>query len=172
MKAKTPSDSRTIMTTIVLTNETNAYNNMFGGDLLSLMDRACAIAAQRHAEAKVVTASVNHVSFSTPIPLGSTVEAIAKVSRAFGSSMEVFVDIWVDDAINHTKTKSNEGIYTFVALDEFMKPKKIPDLVPETEEEIVRYNSALHRRELSLLLSGRITPSEAVELRKMFTLDN
>ena len=105
MKAKTPSESKTIMTTIVLTNETNAYNNMFGGDLLSLMDRACAIAAQRHAEAKVVTASVNHVSFSLPIPLGSTVEAIAKVSRAFGSSMEVIVDIWIDDVIKKNKNQ-------------------------------------------------------------------
>ncbi|WP_295841508.1 acyl-CoA thioesterase [uncultured Apibacter sp.] len=167
MKAKTPSESKTIMTTIVLTNETNAYNNMFGGDLLSLMDRACAIAAQRHAEAKVVTASVNHVSFSLPIPLGSTVEAIAKVSRAFGSSMEVIVDIWIDDVINHRKIKTNEGIYTFVALDETMKPKKIPDLVPETEEEKTRYTGAIHRRELSLLLSGRITPSEAIELKKL-----
>lgn len=167
MKAKTPSESKTIMTTIVLTNETNAYNNMFGGDLLSLMDRACAIAAQRHAETKVVTASVNHVSFSLPIPLGSTVEAIAKVSRAFGSSMEVIVDIWIDDVINHRKIKTNEGIYTFVALDETMKPKKIPDLVPETEEEIIRYTGAIHRRELSLLLSGRITPSEAIELKKL-----
>jgi len=167
MKAKTPSESKTIMTTIVLTNETNAYNNMFGGDLLSLMDRACAIAAQRHAETKVVTASVNHVSFSLPIPLGSTVEAIAKVSRAFGSSMEVIVDIWIDDVINHRKIKTNEGIYTFVALDETMKPKKIPDLVPETEEEKTRYTGAIHRRELSLLLSGRITPSEAIELKKL-----
>ena len=167
MKAKTPSESKTIMTTIVLTNETNAYNNMFGGDLLSLMDRACAIAAQRHAETKVVTASVNHVSFSLPIPLGSTVEAIAKVSRAFGSSMEVIVDIWIDDVINHRKIKTNEGIYTFVALDETMKPKKIPDLVPETEEEKTRYTGAIHHRELSLLLSGRITPSEAIELKKL-----
>lgn len=167
MKSKSPSDSRTIMTTIVLTNETNTYNNMFGGDLLALMDRACAIAAQRHAEARVVTASVNHVSFSLPIPLGSTVEVIAKVSRAFGSSMEIFADIWVENPLNQTKIKSNEGIYTFVALDENMKPQKVPELIPETEEEIFRYKGAKQRRELSLLLSGRLKPSEAYELKKL-----
>lgn len=167
MKSKSPSDSRTIMTTIVLTNETNTCNNMFGGDLLALMDRACAIAAQRHAEARVVTASVNHVSFSLPIPLGSTVEVIAKVSRAFGSSMEIFADIWVENPLNQTKIKSNEGIYTFVALDKNMKPQKVPELIPETEEEIFRYKGAKQRRELSLLLSGRLKPSDAYELKKL-----
>lgn len=167
MKSKTPSESKTIMTTIVLTNETNAYNNMFGGDLLSLMDRACAIAAQRHAEAKVVTASVNHVSFALPIPAGSTVEVIAKVSKAFGSSMEVFADIWIDDSLKQTRTKTNEGIYTFVALDENMNPKKVPELVPETEEELFRYKGAQQRRELSLIISGRLHPSEAHELKKL-----
>ncbi len=167
MKSKTPSESKTIMTTIVLTSETNAYDNMFGGDLLSLMDRACAIAAQRHAEAKVVTASVNHVSFSIPIPVGSTVEVVAKVSKSFGSSMEVFADVWIDDALNQIKTKTNEGIYTFVALDENMRPKKVPELTPETEEEILRFKGAQQRRELSLLLSGRLDPSEAHELKKL-----
>lgn len=167
MKSKSPSDSQTIMTTMVLTNETNAYNNMFGGDLLALMDRACAITAQRHAEARAVTAAVNHVSFSQPIPLGSTVEVIAKVSRSFGSSMEIFVDVWVEDPLKQTKIKSNEGIYTLVALEENMKPKKVPELIPETKEEILRYKGAKQRRELSLLLSGRLKPSEAQELKKL-----
>ncbi len=155
------------MTTIVLTSETNAYDNMFGGDLLALMDRACAISAQRHAEAKVVTASVNHVSFFTPIPVGSTVEVVAKVSKSFGSSMEIFADVWIDDALNQVKTKTNEGIYTFVALDDKMKPKKVPELVPETEEEVFRYKGAQQRRELSLILSGRLDPSEAHELKEL-----
>ncbi|MDR1877143.1 MAG: acyl-CoA thioesterase [Flavobacteriaceae bacterium] len=167
MKTKTPSESKTVMTTMVLTNETNVYNNMFGGDLLSLMDRACAIAAQRHAEAPVVTASVNHVSFSLPIPAGSIVEVTAKVSKSFGSSMEVFADVWIDDPLNQIRTKTNEGIYTFVALDEDRKPKKVPELIPETEEEMLRHKGAQQRRELSLILSGRLNPSDAHELKKL-----
>ncbi|MGM5630431.1 acyl-CoA thioesterase [Apibacter raozihei] len=168
MKSKIPDDSKTIMTTIVLTNETNSYDNMFGGDLLALMDRACAIAAMRHSESKVVTASVNHVSFNKPIPVGSTVEVIAKVSKSFETSMEVFVDVWIDDPLKQTKTKTNEGIYTFVALDEKMKPKKVNKIIPQTDEEMKRYKGAQQRRELSLILSGKIRPNEAQELKKLF----
>ena len=168
MNPKTPKESQTVMTTIVLTSETNAHNNMFGGDLLALMDRACAIAAMRHAQCKVVTVSVSHVTFELPIPVGSTIEVDAKVSKAFGSSMEVFADVWIDDIFTHQKTKSNQGIYTFVAVNDDLRPVKVPELIPETEEERERFRGAQRRRELSLILSGRMNPKEADDLKKMF----
>ena len=122
-RIKTPKDSLTIMTNIVLPSETNALDNLFGGELLSRMDRACSIAARRHAEShQVVTASVNHVSFENPIPVGSIVKLQAKVSRAFKTSMEIFVDVWLDDPETQQLIKTNEGIYTFVAVDKNNRP--------------------------------------------------
>ncbi|MDR3273077.1 MAG: acyl-CoA thioesterase [Flavobacteriaceae bacterium] len=166
--SKAPRESQTVMTTIVLASETNAHNNMFGGDLLALMDRACAIAAMRHSQFEVVTVSVSHVSFDQPIPLGTTIEVVAKVSKSFGSSMEVFADVWIDDISTHKKTKSNQGVYIFVAVNDNMKPVKVPELVPETEEEKERFMGAQQRRELSLIMSGKLNPKEAIELKKLF----
>ena len=167
--AKTPAETRTIMTNIVLPNETNALGNMFGGELLSRMDRAAAIAAQRHSESTVVTASVNHVSFKYPIPEGGVVVVEAKVSRAFSTSMEIYCDVWLDNPITKEKIHTNEGIYTFVAVDEFNRPIPIPKIEPETEEEKLRFDAALRRKELSLILSGRMKPSESIELKKLFS---
>ncbi len=166
---KTPLQSLTVMTNIVLPNETNALDNMFGGEMLARMDRASSIAAARHSSSKVVTASVNFVSFENPIPLGSVVTLEAKVSRAFTSSMEVFVDVWIDNPITKERTKANEGIYTFVAVSENLKPiKGIPEIQPETLVEKQRYEAALRRRQLSLVLAKRMKPEEATELKKLF----
>ena len=97
MKAKRPSESLTVMTEIVLPNDTNNLNNLFGGQLLSWMDRCAAIAAHRHSRRIAVTASVNNVSFKQAIPVGSIVTLEAKVSRAFYSSMEVYVEVTMED---------------------------------------------------------------------------
>ncbi len=167
-KSKKPIDSLTVMTNIVLPNETNSLRNLFGGELLSRMDRAASISATRHCERRVVTASVNHVSFNHPIPEGGIVVLESKVSRAFGTSMEIYVDVWLDDPINQKKIQTNEGIYTFVAVDEFNRPIPIPQLEPETELEITRFDAALRRKELSLILSGRMKPTDSVELKKLF----
>ena len=104
---KTPKDSLTILTDSVLPGETNALNNLFGGELLARMDRAASISARRHSEQIVVTSSVNNVSFGKAIPIGTTVTIEAKVSRAFTTSMEVFIDVWVDDDIGK-KIKAND----------------------------------------------------------------
>ncbi|MDO4225529.1 MAG: acyl-CoA thioesterase [Bergeyella zoohelcum] len=168
-KTKKPSESLTIMTNIVLPNETNSLRNLFGGELLAKMDRCAAISAARHSGRRVVTASVNHVSFKHPIPEGGIVILESKISRAFSTSMEVYVDVWLDDPIAGTKLHTNEGIYTLVAVDEYNKPVSIPDLEPETEEEKKRYDAALRRKELSLILSGRMNPKDAVELKKIFS---
>lgn len=167
-KLKKASESLTIMTNIVLPNETNSLRNLFGGELLAKMDRCAAIAAARHCARRVVTASVNHVSFNHPIPEGGIVILEAKVSRAFSTSMEIYVDVWLDDPIANKKIHTNEGIYTFVAVDEYNKPVPIPQMEPETDLEKERYAAAFRRRELSLILSGRMTPKDSVELKKLF----
>lgn len=167
-KSKKASQSLTVMTNIVLPNETNSLRNLFGGELLSKMDRCASISASRHCERRVVTASVNHVSFDKPIPEGGIVVLESKVSRAFSTSMEIYVDVWLDDPINQKKIQTNTGIYTFVAVDEFNRPIPIPQMEPETEQEKERFHAALRRKELSLILSGRMKAADSVELKKLF----
>lgn len=168
MKAKTPSESLTVLTDYVLPGETNPLDSLFGGELLARMDRACGIAAQRHAENIVVTASVNHVAFNKSVPVGSVLVIEAKVSRAFGSSMEVYADVWRECMEKKKREKVNEGIYTFVAVDKKGNPTPVPPLKPETDLEKQRYDAALRRKQLSLVLSGRMKPDEATELKKLF----
>ena len=168
MEAKSPKDSKTVMTDLVLPSETNPLNNLFGGELLARMDRAASISARRHSRRIVVTASVNHVAFNRSVPLGSVVTVVAKVSRAFNTSMEVYIDVWIDDRESGSKTKANEAIYTFVAVDETGNPVKIPAIVPETKEEKVRFDGALRRKQLSLVLAGKMKPNDATELKALF----
>ncbi len=168
MQSKTAFQSKTIVTDIVLPSETNPINNLFGGELLARMDRAASISARRHSRRIVVTASVNHVAFNRAVPLGSVVMIEAKVSRAFSSSMEIYMDVWVEDRESGERIKANEAIYTFVAVDETGRPTKVPELVPETDLEKERYDAALRRKQLSLLLAGKIKPNEATELKALF----
>ena len=168
MKKKTPKESLAVLTEMVLPNDTNTLGNMMGGRLLHLMDIAAAIACHRHCNRVVVTASVNNVSFNQPIRLGDIVTLEAKVSRAFNSSMEVFIDVWVENNIKGDKIKCNEAIYTFVAVDQIGTPITVPELVPETDIEQQRYDGALRRRQLSLILAGKMKPEEATELKALF----
>jgi acyl-CoA hydrolase len=167
MQLKTAMSSLTVMTDLVLPSETNAINNLFGGELLARMDRAGCIAARRHSGEIVVTTSVNHVAFNKAIPLGSIVTIEAKVSRAFKTSMEVYLDVWINSD-GGTKVKSNEAIYTFVAVDKNGKPTAISKITPESKEEIERYNGALRRRQLSLVLAGKLKAQDATELKALF----
>lgn len=152
---------------IVLPNDTNVLGNLMGGQLLNWMDITAGISAQRHSRRVVVTASVNNVSFNHPIKLGDVVTIEAKVSRAFTSSMEVYLDVYVDLS-NGTKKKSNEAIYTFVAVDQNGSPIEVPELLAETELEKERYAGALRRRQLSLILAGKMKPEAATELKALF----
>ena len=168
MHAKTPEESKTIMTDLVLPSETNPLNNLFGGELLARMDRAASIAARRHSRRIVVTASVNHVAFNRSVPVGSVVTIEAKVSRAFKSSMEVFMDVWIEDRESGLRTKANEAIYTFVAVDESGRPVEVQELTPETDLEKQRFDAALRRKQLSLVLAGKMKPHDATELKALF----
>lgn len=168
MQPKTAKESLTIYTDMVLPSETNPIGNMFGGELLARMDRAASIAARRHSRRIVVTASVNHVAFNKMIPLGSVVTVQAKVSRAFSSSMEVFMDVFIEDRESGERSLSNEAIYTFVAVDESGSPVRVPELIPETELEKERFEAALRRKQLSLVLAGKMKPKDATELKALF----
>ncbi|HEX8269507.1 MAG TPA: acyl-CoA thioesterase [Flavobacterium sp.] len=168
MLPKHPSESHTVMTDLVLPSETNPLNNLFGGELLARMDRAASIAARRHSRRITVTASVNHVAFNRAIPLGSVVTVEAKVSRSFKSSMEIYIDVWLEDRESGIRTKANEAIYTFVAVDDTGRPIEVAPVVPETDLEKERYDAALRRKQLSLVLAGKMKPEEATELKALF----
>ena len=168
MQAKFPSESLTTMTDVVLPGETNPLNNLFGGELLARMDRAASISARRHSRRVCVTASVNNVVFNRAIPLGSVVTVESKVSRTFNTSMEIFIDVWIEDRESGIKNKANEAIYTFVAVDETGRPVPVPPIEPQTELEQQRYDAALRRKQLSLVLAGKMKPNEATELKALF----
>ncbi|WP_124979159.1 acyl-CoA thioesterase [Nonlabens xiamenensis] len=168
METKTPRESFTTVTDMVLPSETNPLNNLFGGELLARMDRAASIAARRHSRRIVVTASVNNVSFNRMVPLGSVVTIEAQVTRAFRTSMEVHMDVWVEDRESGQRTKANEAIYSFVAVDDTGRPVEVPSIVPESKEEKTRYDAALRRKQLSLVLAGKMKASEATELKALF----
>jgi acyl-CoA hydrolase len=168
MKSKRAFETLAITTKIVLPNDTNTLGNLFGGQLLAWMDVIASVSAHRHSKRVVVTASVNNVSFQKPIKHASIITLEAKVSRAFNSSMEIFVDVFVEDQVTGVLEKSNEAIYTFVAVDQNGGPIQVPELIPETEQEKERYEGALRRKQLSLILAGKMKASEASELKKLF----
>lgn len=156
------------MNELVLPNDTNTLNNLMGGRLLHWMDIAAAIAAQKHSNKIVVTASVDNVSFHHPIKLGDVVTLEAKVTRAFTTSVEVRLDVWAENIPSGTRFKSNEAYYTFVALAEDGKTVPVPPVSIETEEEKKLFDGALRRRQLRLILAGRMKPDEATELKALF----
>ena len=167
----TPNDSLTIMTELVLPNDTNYFGNLMGGRLMYWMDIAAALCAQKHCNAPVVTASVDNISFQSSIKLGNVVHIRAKVTRSFNTSMEVHLEVWGEDLVQQYKYKSNEAYLTFVALDPNGKPKPVKPVEPETEDEQKLFDGALRRRQLRLILGGKMKPNDATELKALFTKD-
>jgi acyl-CoA hydrolase len=165
---KHPSHSFTIMNELVLPNDTNTLNNLMGGRLLHWMDIAAAISAQKHCNRIVVTASVDNVSFKQPIKLGDVITIEAKVTRAFHTSVEVRLDVWAENIPTGGRVKSNEAYYTFVAIDQGGRTIPVPGLSPETAEEIELFAGALRRRQLRLILAGKLSPNDAPELKALF----
>ena len=171
LKAKSAKTSFTIMNELVLPNDTNPLNSLMGGRLLHWMDIAAAISAQKHSNLIVVTASVDTVSFKHPIKLGDVVTLEAKVTRSVNTSMEVRLDVWAENVPSGTRVKSNEAYYTFVAVDKNGKTIPVPEVLAETEEEKVLFEGALRRRQLRLILAGKMQPNDAPELKALFTKD-
>lgn len=161
-------DSLIQMTELVLPNDTNTFGNLMGGRLMYWMDIASALAAMKHCAAPTVTASVDNISFENPIKLGNVVHIEAKVTRAFNTSMEVHMKVWGEDPVQQYRYKSNEAFMTFVALDPNGNSRPVPPVIPETEEEKVLYDGAMRRRQLRLVLSGRMKPQDATELKALF----
>ena len=166
--SKHPRESFTIMNELVLPNDTNTLNNLMGGRLLHWMDIAAAISAQKHCNNIVVTASVDNVSFQHPIKLGDVITIEAKVSRAFNTSLEVRLDVYAENIPSVSRIKSNEAYYTFVALAEDGKTLPVPAIVPETAAEQELYDGALRRRQLRLILGGKMKANDATELKALF----
>jgi acyl-CoA hydrolase len=168
MEGKKASESIADMNEIVLPNDTNTFGNLMGGRLMYWMDIESAIAAMRHCNSPCMTASVDNLSFKTPIKIGNIVHIQSKVTRAFNTSMEIHVEVWGEDSLHQYKYKSNEAYFTYVALDPNGKPRPVPQLIPETEEEKKLYNEALRRRQLRLILSGKMKADDATELKDFF----
>jgi len=169
MNDKKVADSASTMTELIMPNDTNPLGNLMGGNLMRWMDIIGGVCAAKHAEAHVVTASVDHVSFSRPIELGDVITIKAAVTRAFNTSVEVYVEVFAANIKGHENRRSNHAYFTFVALDdESKKPQKVPGVIPLTRDEQELYDSAIRRRELRLVLSGRMKPAEASEIRNLF----
>lgn len=165
---KTASNSYTVMTELILPNDANTLGNLMGGKLMYWMDIAGGVAAQKHSNSQVVTASVDNISFNNPIKLGYTITIEAQVTRAFNTSMEVFLRVYGEDFQTHQRYMSNEAYLTFVALGANGKPRSVPELIPQTEQEKQLFDGALRRRQLRLILGGKMKPEEAGELKALF----
>ena len=170
-KKKTCSASKVTMTEMVLPNDTNPLDNLMGGRLMHWMDIVSAIAAQRHSNSVVVTASVDNISFSKAIQLGHVVTLNAFVTRAFKTSMEVFIQVTSEHIPSGVKIDSHSAFFTFVAVDKEGKPVPIPAIQPESDFEQELYEGALRRRQLRLILGKRMKPEDATELKSLFDHD-
>lgn len=168
MEPKKASASITLMTELVLPNDTNLFGNLMGGRLMYWMDIAAALTALKHCNTPCVTASVDNISFENPIKLGNTVHIEAKITRAFNTSMEIHLKVWGEDLIHQYRYKSNEAYFTFVSLDPNRKPRVVPPVIAETETEMKLFDGALRRRQLRLILGGKMKPDEAEELKALF----
>lgn len=163
------SDSRTVMTELIMPNDTNPLGDLMGGYLMRWMDIVSAICASRHCESHVVTASVDHISFHEPIKLGDVITLTATITRAFTTSVEVYVEVSAADMPGTNPRQSNHAYFSFVAIDkETRKPQSVPGINPITNEEKKLYESAIRRREIRLILAGKIKPSEAVHVKSFF----
>jgi acyl-CoA hydrolase len=171
MESKKVSESFTIMNEIVLPNDTNVFGNLMGGRLMYWMDIAAGIAAMKHSNAPCMTASVDNLSFKNPIKLGNVVHIEAKITRAFTTSMEIHLKVWGEDNLHQYSYVSNEAYFTYVALDPNNRPRPVSELIPETDEEKALYDGALRRRQLRLILAGKMKPDDANELRALFVTD-
>lgn len=157
------------MTEMIMPNDTNPIGNLMGGNLMRWMDIAGGICAGKHCEAHVVTASVDHVSFQKPIHLGDVITLEATVTRAFNTSVEVYVEVFAADIKGGQNRRCNDAYFSFVAVDDATKkPIKVPKVLPLTREEQTLYEGAARRRELRLVLSGRMKPEKAIELKSFF----
>jgi len=154
---KTPRTSQCMMSEVVLPNDTNSHGTMFGGRLMSLMDKCAAISSMRHSEILCVTVAIDSVEFSSPLLLGEVVTLRAWVNRVFNTSLEVDISVESENILKKERRKCNRAFFTFVAVNEQGHPTSVDPIYPETEIEKERYEKAALRREMRLYMKGRIS---------------
>ncbi|HUN60917.1 MAG TPA: acyl-CoA thioesterase [Candidatus Sulfotelmatobacter sp.] len=151
MKAKPVSASASEMAEVVLPAQTNALGKLLGGHVMHLVDIVAAMAASRHANSYMVTASVDYIDFRNPVSLGEIVLLKSHVNRVFHTSLEIGVEVYSEDILTGERKHTTSAFVTFVAIDEHTrKPKPVPPLIVKTAEEKRRWNEAAKRREIRL----------------------
>ena len=156
------------MREMVMPNDTNNLNTLFGGKLMYWMDMAAAICAHKHTNNVVVTASVDNITFKAPIHKGDIVTLNAFITRVFNSSMEIFIEVTAQNSNKKEKIESNTAFFTFVALNQKGKPVKVNEIYPENKNDKKLFDGALRRRQLRLILAGKMKPEDAGELKSIF----
>ena len=156
------------MSEMVMPNDTNNLNTLFGGKLMYWMDMAAAICANKHTNNVVVTASVDNITFKAPINKGDIVTLNAFITRVFNTSMEIFIEVTAQNSNKKEKIESNTAFFTFVALNQKGKPVKVNEIYPENKNDKKLFDGALRRRQLRLILAGKMKPEDAGELKSIF----
>ena len=156
------------MSEMVMPNDTNNLNTLFGGKLMYWMDMAAAICAHKHTNNVVVTASVDNITFKAPIHKGDIVTLNAFITRVFNSSMEIFIEVTAQNSNKKEKIESNTAFFTFVALNQKGNPVKVNEIYPENKNDKKLFDGALRRRQLRLILAGKMKPEDAGELKSIF----
>src|SRR5436309_11428236 len=153
LPGKPVSASRSEMAEVVLPAQTNPLGKLLGGHVMHLVDMVAAMAAHRHSNSYVVTASVDYIDFRNPINLGEIVILKSQVNRAFRTSLEVGVEVYSENVLTGERKHTTSAYVTFVAIDEHTRlPKPVPPLIVKTEEEKKRFREAGKRRKLRLAL--------------------
>ena len=144
---RTVASTQSEMTEIILPNDTNTLGNLLGGRLMHFIDLTGAMAAYRHSRTHVVTAAMDHIDFIQPVHLGDLLTLKSSVNRAFTTSMEVGVKVWAENTQTGRRLHVASAYLVFVAIDKDGRRQKVPQLIPETPDEMRRYADALRRRE-------------------------
>jgi len=144
---RTVASTQSEMTEIILPNDTNTLGNLLGGRLMHFIDITGAMAAYRHSRTHVVTAAMDHIDFIQPVRLGDLLTLKSSVNRAFSTSMEVGVKVWAENTQTGSHLHVASAYLVFVAIDKDGRRQRVPQLLPETRDEIRRYADALRRRE-------------------------
>jgi len=150
MESRYVRESESDYSELALPNDANTFGNLLGGRIMHLVDLAGAIAAMKHCRTPVVTASVDHMDFIHPVKIGQLVRLRASVNRAFRTSMELGVKVWVEDLVTGAQKHVSSAYLTFVAIDAQGRGVPVPSVIPETDEEKRRYEEAGERREYRL----------------------
>ena len=162
------SKTKVSISEMVLPNHTNKLNTLFGGKLMYWRDMAAGICAYKNTKKIAVTASVDNISFKSPVYKGDIVTINAFITRVFNSSMEIYLEVTTQNRKTGKSIVSNNAFFTFVTLDKNRKPVKSIEVQPKTDEEKKLYDGALRRRQLRLILAGKMKPEEADELKSIF----